>query len=132
MKAILFALMTMFSASALAHEGHAHSPSVLKSQFGGVVKPGKIVHFEYVVNGNQLDMHLIAHEGEEMPKDVVISQVKAIPRGPKAGKSYNLEIKKAAQSYQAIFDLQGANRLPLEATIEAGGKKDVIKFQVEK
>lgn len=125
-KYILSALVVLSSQMAFSHEGH-DIPGAVKSVYGGVVKTGKVAHLEYVVSGAELKLYPLAHAGEELPKDLVVS-AKA---EPKKGGSYELALSKNPKFFTATIDMKGANRLPVVITFKSGKLTDTFKIQVE-
>ena len=127
MKSFILAILVFGFSSAFAHEGHHQAPGMLKSLYGGVVKAGKIVNVEYVASATQVKIYPRAHEGEELVKDLKLT----LNAKPKKGAAYKVELKQEGEAHIGAIDLKGANRLPLELTLESGSKKDTVKFQVE-
>ena len=117
------------SLNVTAHEGHDHAPGTLKANYGGVVKAGKDINLEYVIEGAEVKLYPASHEGESLsPQDVKIQATGKIPKGK--AEAIKLEIKDGA--YVAKLDFKGAYRIEVVATADNKGKKSSFKFQVEK
>jgi hypothetical protein len=119
---------TLVSLSLWAHEGHSNAPGSFKSLHGGSVQNGKELNLEIIISGKELTVYPTSHES----KDVSEKDVKIVALAkPKKGKAYPLAFTFTKGAYKTTVDLQGANRLPVEITVQSHGKIDRFTIQIE-
>ena len=111
-----------------AHEGHDEAPGVVKANHGGVVQSGRDINLEFVVQGNEISIYPVSHEGADRISDVKLSATSKIPKG----KAEVLKIENKAGVFKAKIDFKGAYRSEIVVSADVLGKKDTFKFQVEK
>lgn len=128
-KNVIGGIAIALSAIAFAHEGHDDVPGGAKANHGGVVKSGKEINLEYVVNGNEVILYPVSHEGKDLPAADV--NITGTSKSPKA-KPEALKFTNQGGFYKANVDFKGAYRSEVNVTTEYKGKKDNFKFQVEK
>lgn len=132
MKYLLSAIALLFLASAPsanAHEGHAHAPGTV-APHGGIVKEGKSMHVELVVEGTTVKLFPLDKKYQSIPLKDVILTATAQP-AKKTLVPLKLSPAKDGASFDGQIDPQGARRVELKVQVDISGKKDSFSFQVE-
>lgn len=125
----LIGLVFSMGSTSYGHEGHDQVPGALNANHGGIVKKGKVINLEYVVNGNEVSLFPASHEGKDLPAaNVKMSATSKIPKG----KAEPLKVEALDNVFKANVEFKGAYRSEISVTAEVDGKKDTFKFQVEK
>lgn len=126
-RAVLVITFLAVSSICAAHEGHDNAPGSIKSNHGGVVKPGKQINLEYVISGNEVKIYPLSHEGKDLT-DVVLTATIKVPKGkPEVVK---IVLKDNVNTIQ--IDFKSAYRAEVNIEAIQAGKKSQFKFQVEK
>lgn len=117
------------SPAAWAHEGHDEAPGQLRSQHGGIVKPGKNVNLEMLAEGNKVTLYPLLHPGDKgSPEAIQLTATSQLPKG----KAVELKLASKGGVHTTEIDFAQANRATLEVKATHLGKTDSFKFQVEK
>lgn len=128
-KKIILSIVLMGTLVSFAHEGHDQAPGTIKSNHGGVVKVGKEINLEYVVNGTEVKFFPASHDGKDLNSaDVQMTVTAKLPKG----KAENLKLDNKNGSLVATVDFKNAYRVEVNVEANHQGKKSIFKFQVEK
>ena len=128
MKKFISVLVLALATTSYAHEGHDKTPGSLKSLHGGAVQSGHQLNLEVLINGSEITLYPISHEG----RDVAAQDVKIEATAkPKKGKPYAVKFESTKNGFTSKVELQGANRLPVTVNVTNEGKTDHFLVQVE-
>jgi dihydroxyacetone kinase DhaKLM complex PTS-EIIA-like component DhaM len=117
----------LFSATTFAHEGHT-VPGVIAATYGGTAVGGKEINLEYVINGNELKLYPMSHEGKALTNQQVVLTVTA--KAPKQ-KNEKLNVIFSEGAFTSKVEFKNSHRLEINVTTETNHKKDNFKFQME-
>lgn len=115
--------------SALAHEGHDHTPGAKTAPHGGVLQKTGGIHLELVSKGENLQLFAYDEEMNPLlPKDVGIEGSMTLP---KKSKATQVKFAPDGDALTAKVDAKGAHRYTLNLLVTLAGKKDKATFNVE-
>lgn len=128
-KKIILSVVLLSSLHILAHEGHDNAPGTIKANHGGIVKPGKEINLEYVVENSEVKLFPLSHDGKDLTAGEV--QLTVNTKLPK-GKLESLKVESKDGVFVAKVNFKTAYRIEMIVDAEVQGKKTTFKFQVEK
>jgi len=125
MKKIILAML--FTCILNAHEDHDHNPHSAQPLHGGVVKMGKQINLEVIINGSSVSLFPQSSQGKDLPLKEVKVEAMAKPRKEKP---YPVKFVGDTE-LKAIVNLKGAHRLEIEIVITHKNSKEKFIIQVE-
>ncbi len=126
---VAMVILSWFSLSLFAHDGHDGTPGMLTANHGGKVEAGKDINLEYVVSGNEVKLFPASHEG----KDLTAAEVQLVVSSklPK-GKAESVKLTSKDGAFVAVVDFKKAYRVEMSIEAIVNGKKSTFKIQIEK
>ncbi len=125
---LTFALSSLVSSNASAHEGHDHGPAQVQAPKGGIIRSLETVHLELLNRGKTISVYI--YDLNLKPEDVKKFPVSATVTLPKK-KPQSLALAEKGDHWEAEFDAKGAHRYNFELSIKQGGHNDKVNFTVE-
>lgn len=127
-KLISFLVTMVMSLSLHAHEGHDHGPSMIAPPKGGVIRSLETIHLELLPQGKTVKIFVYDKKMEPVEaKKYPVSAMATRPR--KQAEAVELKTKKSHWEFE--YDAKGSHRYTLQLSIEQGGHKDKVQWNIE-
>lgn len=133
MKKILMTLVTLFSLTAFAHEGHDHGTGQVQPIKGGVIMKTDHFYLEAVGSQSEIKFYPLVQENEKsllkpMPlKDIKITATYKLPRGKEVQK---IALKENGDHFIGSVKAK-THRYQVDANIEYKNEKEHFTYQIE-
>lgn len=128
MSKFILILSFIITLSSLAHEGHHHGPSAVTPPKGGMINSLETVHLEMLQQGEMVKIYIYNKDLKPVAaKDYPVSATATRPRQ----KTEDVKLITQKNHWEFNYDSKGAHRYKLVLTIEQGGHKDKVHWNIE-